>query len=210
MKTTTLKQKRKLWSIFKDTPAQQTQAVLGSGLLPILRDADIAEVDREEFRKICGFFCEPIISIDRTAPFDSAAFIDDGWDIWEGDQDERSLVLTEVDLSKVSLLTCLKKNEKHITREVNLQRLKQKGCIRLDAKIFHTLWKDQRFIPKRWKAKTHGNTTRIFFDGSIIRSPRSGTRCVLSLHFDGQWHWELHKLDDNYRVGNLSAVLACK
>ncbi|MEK7182253.1 MAG: hypothetical protein AAB679_00640, partial [Patescibacteria group bacterium] len=73
-----------------------------------------------------------IIQIDRSQPFDPAKFISAGWSIEE--QDERSLALTEVDLSKVVFETTLEKNEKNIKGEERLERLKEKNVVRLDAK----------------------------------------------------------------------------
>lgn len=48
----TLKQSAKILSIFEDTPAYQVQAILESGFLADLRDADVNNVDRDEFRKM--------------------------------------------------------------------------------------------------------------------------------------------------------------
>ena len=50
----TLAQAAKILGIFKETPAEQVQAVIGSGLLADLRDADIIQINREEFRRVCG------------------------------------------------------------------------------------------------------------------------------------------------------------
>jgi hypothetical protein len=54
MKDATLKQSLKFLAILKDAPAKQLQAILGSGLLADLRDGNIAEVDRDVFRKVLG------------------------------------------------------------------------------------------------------------------------------------------------------------
>jgi hypothetical protein len=61
----TLRQKEKIWSLFKDTPTEQVQAVLKSGLLADLRDANIEQIDREEFRKVCGLK-RPLLILLRT------------------------------------------------------------------------------------------------------------------------------------------------
>jgi len=50
----TLDQGTKILSIFKNTPIEQVQAILGSGLLADLRDGNIVEINRDSFRKILG------------------------------------------------------------------------------------------------------------------------------------------------------------
>lgn len=52
--TLTGKQARKILEVFKDTPSEQVQVVLGSGLLADLRDANIAAINRDEFRRVCN------------------------------------------------------------------------------------------------------------------------------------------------------------
>lgn len=52
--TLTGKQAKKILEIFEDTPVEQMQAVLESGLLAKLRDANIAEINLEEVALACG------------------------------------------------------------------------------------------------------------------------------------------------------------
>lgn len=52
--TLTAGQAKKIIELFEDAPVDQVQAVLASGLLADLRDANIAEIDREKFRNVCG------------------------------------------------------------------------------------------------------------------------------------------------------------
>ncbi|MBU3969017.1 hypothetical protein KJ991_02270 [Patescibacteria group bacterium] len=147
-----------------------------------------------------------IININRSKPFDPATFISSGWSIEE--QDEKSLALTEINITKVMFETTLEKGEKAVNGEEKLKRLKEKNCIRLDAKIFQTLWENQNLIPKEWKEKTNGNTTFIFFDGTILRGS-SGFRYVLHLYWgDGKWSWDYCWLVGDFDVGYPSTVLA--
>ncbi len=128
-----------------------------------------------------------MIKIDRTEPFNLAQFMVQGSSIEE--QDERALVITEVDLSKIRLETTLKPGETPVIGEERLKRLKKAGHIRLDAKVFQTLWENQSLIPEKWKEKTNGNTTYIFFDGTVLRSP-GGFRYALCLYWGGgEWRW---------------------
>jgi len=147
-----------------------------------------------------------IITIDRTAPFDLVKFLGQDWAIDE--QDERSLALTQVDLANVQLEHMLKKSESRIKGEEKLKRLKKAGHIRLDAKVFQTLWENQALIPESWKEKTDGCTTFIFFDGTVLRCP-DGRRDVLSLCWGGgQWYWNGRWLGRDWHVYGPSAVLA--
>lgn len=50
----TLKQAKKILSVFEETPREQIQEILGSGLLADLRDGNIAKVNRDDFRKMLG------------------------------------------------------------------------------------------------------------------------------------------------------------
>lgn len=147
-----------------------------------------------------------IISVDRSQPFDPVKFLGKGWSIDE--QDERSLALTEIDLTKVHLETMLEQGERSIKGEEKLRRLKKAGHICLDAKIFQTLWENQILIPERWKEKTNGSTTYIYFDGTVLRSP-DGDRYVLCLFWhDGQWGWHCGWLGPDWHAPAPSAVLA--
>ncbi len=147
-----------------------------------------------------------IITIDRAQPFGPVKFLGQDWTIDE--QDERSLVLAQIDLANVRLKHMLEKGESRIKGEEKLKRLKKAGHIRLDAKVFQTLWENQTLIPESWKEKTNGNTTFIFFDGTVLRRP-DGYRCVLYLYWhDGRWFWHYFWLGSGWGVDSPSAVLA--
>ena len=147
-----------------------------------------------------------MIKIDRTEPFNLAQFMVQGSSIEE--QDERALVITEVDLSKIRLETTLKPGETPVIGEERLKRLKKAGHIRLDAKVFQTLWENQSLIPEKWKEKTNGNTTYIFFDGTVLRDPH-GVRFALCLYWDdGEWRWFYCWLGYGFGASDPSAVLA--
>ncbi len=148
-----------------------------------------------------------VISIDRSIPFDPTTFIGNGWSIEE--QDERAIALTEINLTEVMFDSTLEKGEKSIKGEDKLKRLKEKtNRIRLDAGIFKTLWENQILIPEKWKEQTNGNTTFIFFDGTVLRDS-SGSRCVLCLYWDdGGWRWFCYWLGRAWRANDPSAVLA--
>jgi hypothetical protein len=148
-----------------------------------------------------------VISIDRSIPFDPKTFIGNGWSIEE--QDERAIALTEIDLTSVMFDSTLEKGEKSIKGEDKLNRLKEKtNRIRLDAGIFKTLWENQILIPEKWKEETNGDTTFIFFDGTVLRDS-DGYRYVLCLYWDdGKWHWYYYWLEYDWFANDPSAVLA--
>jgi len=54
MNKATLDQAAKILEVFKGTPSEQIQAILGSGLLADLCDGNIEETDRDEFRRTLG------------------------------------------------------------------------------------------------------------------------------------------------------------
>jgi len=149
-----------------------------------------------------------IIKIDRTRPFDPVKFLGEGWSI--AGQDKRSLALTEVDLTKVQLSTMLRDGETSIKGEEHLERLKKAGCVRLDAKVFQTLWENQELIPEAWKERINGNIRSIHFTGTELRRPGGG-RYVLYLYWhDGRWSWGCRwlGLGLSWGANNSSAVLA--
>ena len=159
------------------------------------------------------------ISIDRTTPFNPTEFIGAGWTIWKGpaegnglegeeEQDARSLVLTTLDVTRLRLETTLKGEETSIVGEEKLKRLKAMTDIRLDAGIFQTFWRNQHLIPERFKAKTNGNTTYVFCDGTVLRSP-DGDRYVLCFYWRDdalEWDWFYRRLDNHFCAAHPSAV----
>ena len=147
-----------------------------------------------------------VITIDRTSLFDPITFIGNGWSIVE--EDERSLSLGKVDLTKVNFETMLADRESSVVGEEKLKRLKDAGHIRLDAKVLQKLLENQALIPTSWKEPTNGNTTYVFFDGTILRDS-SGDRCVLYLYWNGgKWNWNYYWLDNKWSADGPSAVLA--
>lgn len=140
--------------------------------------------------------------------FNPAEFIEPGWSIKGDETDSRSAALTELDPTKVQLVTQLHDGETRITGEESLSHLKASGKIRLDAYVFLTLWENKRLIPESWKDKTRaGNTKLIFFDGTVFHNQNS-SRYVLYLYWhDGEWFWNVYWLEFDREANCLSAVL---
>lgn len=170
----------------------------------------------------CRLMVGAKLHIDRSRPFNPAEFIGPNWTIWRGptngnglegeeEQDARSLALAEVDLvGGISLDATLNAGETYITSEERIHRLVAKDAIKMDTKIFQTLWENQKMIPERLKEKTNGNTTYVFVDGTTLRSP-GGNRCSLCFYWHAdvrEWCWDCRWLGRDRGVDRLSALLA--
>jgi hypothetical protein len=146
-----------------------------------------------------------IVRIDRTKVFDPVRFMDHpGLRIEE--QDQRSIMIEEIDPSDISLESMLQ-DETVIGGEEHLKRLKQKGYVRLDAGIFQTLWENQHLIPEDWKGTLH-EPKYVFFDGTVLRNQYG--RYVISMYWDKdkKWNWTYCRLDaGGWKAEDLSAVL---
>ena len=168
------------------------------------RQTWLAELKRFLRKEAC--WLPNILHLDRSKPFDPATFVGKSWSIAE--EDESSLKLTEIDLTRVRLESMLEEGETSVQGEKKLERLKAAKHIRLDAKVFLTLWENQNLIPESWKEKTNGNTTFIYFDGTVLRDS-DGRRYILCLCWlDGRWRWDYYWLDYGWYADNPSAVLA--
>jgi len=147
------------------------------------------------------------IKIDRKKLFDPVQFTyHQSLEIEE--QDKRSIVLDEIDSATISLESMLK-DEPVIGGEEHLERLKQAGHIRLDAKVFQTLWENQHLIPEYWQG-TPDNPKNIFFDGTVFKD--KCRRYVISMYWDvdQEWSWTYCRLDiGGWRAEDLSAVIKC-
>jgi hypothetical protein len=70
MQKATLDQAAKILAILDDTPLEQVQAMLSSGLFADLRDGNLADVNRDEFRQVLGLrplnVVAPVISLVQT------------------------------------------------------------------------------------------------------------------------------------------------
>ncbi|MBI2674646.1 MAG: hypothetical protein HYX22_02845, partial [Candidatus Yanofskybacteria bacterium] len=187
----------------KDPSREQLQKVLNSGILGDVLDANLAEFTPERrnvIRHLLGL--KPVVveavprpnilSIDRSKLFNPAMFIGAGWSIWRGpvngnglegeeERDHRAATLTEVDLNKVQLVTCLKRGESVMTGEERIRRLKTDGRVRHDENVFKSFWENRVQLPDRFKKKVNGNIQFIFFDGVVLRGP-NGYRYTLYLY----------------------------
>jgi hypothetical protein len=146
-----------------------------------------------------------IIRINRSESFDPVQFIHHkGLEVDE--QDERSIMLEEIDPSAIALESMLQGNT-IISGNKHLKRLKQTGYVRLDAKIFQTFWENQHLIPEHWKG-TRDYANYIFFDGTVLRN-ENGKYVICMYCAEGKkWKWAYCRLDlGAWNSKDLSAVL---
>jgi hypothetical protein len=135
-------------------------------------------------------------------PFDPAVFMGESWSATE--QDERAERLPEIDVSAITLVNCLRKDEELPIGEHCVKLLKETAYLRLGGRAFLALWEDQSAIPEHWKTPL----TFVFFDGLILRH-RNGNRYSLYLSWhDGAWHWYSAWLGNTRSAISPSAVLA--
>jgi len=162
-------------------------------------------LDKDAHESIYGAERSTVIKIDRTELFDPVQFINHkGLEIEE--QDERSMMLEEIDASAIVLESMLQGNT-IISGNEHLKRLKQTGYIRLDARIFQTFWENQDLIPEHWKGTTD-DAYHIFFDGTVLRNQNG--RYVICMYWaeDKKWKWTYCRLDlGGWNAKDLSAIL---
>ena len=160
-----------------------------------------------------------LLIIDRTKPFNPAAFIGNGWAIWRGPkdgnglageeaQDTVSLKLTEIDFAEALFTACLKDGEATVTGEEKIIRHGVAGHTRLDAKIGQSLFEEKGQATLEWLYKTFG-ITWFELPGTVLRGS-VGDRYFLCLYRDndGRWYWLYYWLGSNRSARDPSAVLA--
>jgi hypothetical protein len=79
--------------------------------------------------------------------FNPAVFMGESWSAAE--QDERAERLPEIDVSAITLVNCLRKDEELPTGERCVKLLKETAYLRLGGRAFLALWEDQSAIVLR-------------------------------------------------------------
>jgi hypothetical protein len=94
--------------------------------------------------------------------------------------DERSLAITEIDVSKIELVVMGCNVEYGKIRWDRHKRLKQMGYICLDIWILYSLLSAPHLIPTKWKKKNKTDSElKVYFEGTIY--DREGTLMVSCL-----------------------------
>ena len=145
----------------------------------------------------------------KPIPFIPAAFCGTGWEFDPNEpQDANSLALKRLDPLNVAFESFLEERESVITGEERLARAKTQNRVRLDARWFMALLKEEGYKTLEWFFATYG-VEWIEFLGSPLRTPR-GRRfsLVLSRDDDCTWDWHYDWLDIDRLASDHAAVLA--
>lgn len=137
-----------------------------------------------------------IIKLDRTLPFhlsDIDAMVGQSFSILRVDPSSQSL--QSLDLSRLALELVvqgenLRPSEIRALTTQNLELIRSKGCVALDA---FCLWRltDTKTLPREWAAITeseNAGSATIRFDGTVLKSKASGQSAVLQ-PFANRGHW---------------------
>ena len=131
-----------------------------------------------------------IITIERSQSF-TPTFLGNDWVVeW---QDERSLALSEIDLSRV----CLEAHVMPGEEEADYKQLLN-NKISLDAQALQAIWeriRGKRYsncLPASWSERTtDGYTKFIGFYGTILRHLYNNRLAVLTLHWNSNMYNDL-------------------
>ncbi len=145
------------------------------------------------------------IFVDRSQKFTIQNFFDSGWGIDE--EDQRSLIRREFDVSRIKLINMLIPAESSISGEDKIERINDLGLVRLDAAVLQKFLENQKKIPESWKITLNGEARCIFFDGTIVKDLISDRRHTFFIRFNGkEWDWNYRCLSLNTCHNHFSAV----
>lgn len=162
---------------------------------------------------------EGIVRIDRSRPLDLEKFL--GADMFaQGcqivDQDEQSLALTEVDLSKVLFEGMRQEKEFGMlsVRDIT-DRLVVARRIKLDAQFFRVFLEDPSLIPEWWRqCGPCGMTQHVYCYGTTFAN-RRGERFIVGWKWegwtDGRWSVKpsgYPRLDDKGYINSPAVTIA--
>lgn len=136
----------------------------------------------------------PIITIDRSTPFDPEKLLDQKGFAIRGEEDPRSLAITELDTDRLRLEFGMYEtnNWQPLFASERIYWVKSKGLIRPDGKILEALKENYEF-PQAWK-EDHphlGGPMSIHFDGTPLSSSWDGRDFSMYAIFNRmQQFWE--------------------
>src|SRR3989344_4584206 len=162
MKDATLKQAGKLLSIFDRMSSEKFQALIASGLLIDLRDADIWTINRDDFREFLAK-STPAFTYDKTK---------DGWKLVENVTEAM-----EFKIKDLELVSFLRGGESYINGEEMVRRAKELK-INFGQQQAEYLLANQDQIPKEFRKHY------LPFPGTVWQGP-NGNRFVPYLRWGG-------------------------
>jgi len=162
--------------------------------------------------------------VDRSESFNPHASFeyDPGMKVWHGlsagdghagvrEEDLCSLALDSIDLDKVRLVNYAQRGQ-DLTYEDGYNKLKADRHIRLDAKIFETLWENQFLIPSAWEGRPHSEPL-ICFGGTVLRG-HCGNRIMIAIRYRNfprqMWEYVLLEMEKGMVDSAVFAVIEPK
>lgn len=154
--------------------------------------------------------------------FNPATFFDREHDVWRGpasgdglkgeiDQDERSLVCTQLDWTKIKLGNHFKEGEASITGEEMLERAKEARYIRFGGNVFLSLWRDYESHDVdsvlEW-LHLNRNVEFLCFLGVVLRYPAGGRHVPCLYRSLGKWYRARYLLGVKWSVEKVYAFSA--
>lgn len=130
------------------------------------------------------------VEIDRTTPFDPELFFGEEWKIEK--EDDRSLRLNEIDISRIVLNPII---------ENVIISIKQEKYIHLDAAIFMVFWKDQNLFLELIKG--FDEDIFLLFDGTIISGPGGNLFVMCLYRLNEAIKFGYYWLDSDHAMRNL-------
>lgn len=144
------------------------------------------------------------IAIDRSKKFDPKSFLSFLSDHLNDrqkktylvkEQDQKALLLKEIDLNGVILESGRLPEEKIAGIDACIDRLRYSGRILLDAQIFEALWQNQHLIPKSWQMPSleNGRSISIVFAGTLFADEehyveRFKLEALCLSYYKNEWH----------------------
>ncbi len=201
MKLATRAQRSKVLDLItqKQVPASQLQDLLESGLLADLLYANVASVNRVEFRRILGLKDAPVIDCDA-API----LLHKDWKIEEHKPGGQLI------WDRTNLRLYLSENQ-HDGQYVRGDRLRKELADKpvLNANVLDYLLDHPHLIPEEWKNKVEDEPLHIFFWGTIYRY--ANDIFVRYLHFETEndcWSWASYDLEYLWQAHDPTVMLA--
>ena len=190
----TLGQAAKILAIFADVSGEQAQALLESGLLADLRDANVNAINRDEFRRLCGLklLTPPpsflTISVHPSVPFDRDKS-KDGWTLEED-------TISPCGTIQLELCKFLEPKESYVNGEVMVERSKRLRA-NLGQRHAEALLRNHYLIPENWRAH------HLVFPGTAWRGS-CGRYVPCLVWVGGQWFlrfgWLEYDWNSDYRL----------
>ena len=170
----TLKQVAKMLSLFEETSGEQIQAILESGLLADICDADVVRINRDEVRKVFGLspLTLPILTIGVSPRRLEAPY--NGWKLVEN-------VESPAGTLTFCLAEFLESGENYVEGEVMRERAKKHNWV-LGEVHAQALLDAQDQIPSSWRK------FYLVFPGTVWRDPDGRLHVPFLFWYGRRWN----------------------